>query len=222
MHIPNVCPILNRCATVLALLLLVACSSNKVTPQKAVATQQQVEVPKQRATSTQPQEAATKEGPPTTLSPTTTPIAQVSQEPSPFPLTESGPYLSGKRTYQLLDASRGNRPVNITVWYPALRPPGSSSSFPKLGADPDLSGAPYPLILSSTKVARIFTPYLISHGFTWVSVDRIDTYYRMNEQMYQQPLDLLFALDQVASHPPDGLEGMIDTEQAGAIGYSFD
>jgi predicted dienelactone hydrolase len=44
----------------------------------------------------------------------------------------------------------------------------------------------------------------------------------MNEQMIEQPLDILFALNQVASNPPEGLEGMIDAEHAGAIGYSFD
>jgi len=29
-------------------------------------------------------------------------------------------------------------------------------------------------------------------------------------------------LDQVVSHPPEGLDGVIDAERAGAIGYSFD
>jgi predicted dienelactone hydrolase len=71
-------------------------------------------------------------------------------------------------------------------------------------------------------MARVLAPYLVSHGFTWASVDRIDTYDRMNEQMFEQPLDILFALDRVASGPPEGLEGMIDAENAGAIGYSFD
>jgi predicted dienelactone hydrolase len=45
---------------------------------------------------------------------------------------------------------------------------------------------------------------------------------RMNEQMIDQPLDIQFALDQVASNPPEELEAMIDAEHAGAIGYSFD
>jgi hypothetical protein len=85
-----------------------------------------------------------------------------------------------------------------------------------------MSGAPYPLILSSTKMAMTFAPYLVSHGFAWASVDGIKTYDRMNEEMYSQPLDILFALDQVASHPLEGLEGLIDAEHAGAIGYSFD
>ena len=44
----------------------------------------------------------------------------------------------------------------------------------------------------------------------------------MNEEMIDQPLDILFALDQVASNPPEELEGMIDADHAGAIGYSFD
>jgi predicted dienelactone hydrolase len=103
-------------------------------------------------------------------------------------------------------------------------PEGSTGTKFQVGSnrDPDLSGAPYPLILSSTTVASIFAPYLISRGFTWASVDRIDTYDQMNEQMFEQPLDILFALGQVASSPPEGLEGMIDAEHAGAIGYSFD
>jgi predicted dienelactone hydrolase len=71
-------------------------------------------------------------------------------------------------------------------------------------------------------MARVFAPHLISYGFTWASVRGIDTYRQMNEQMYEQPLDILFALDQMASNPPEGLEGIIDAEHAGAIGYSFD
>jgi predicted dienelactone hydrolase len=63
---------------------------------------------------------------------------------------------------------------------------------------------------------------MISHGFTWASVDRIEPYFAMNEETFDQPLDIVFALDQVASNPPQGLEGMIDADHAGAIGYSFD
>jgi predicted dienelactone hydrolase len=149
---------------------------------------------------------------------------EVTQEPAPFPLSEPGPYHAGKRTYAFEDASRDNRPVSITVWYPALRPEGSSGTPFQVGAnrDPDPSGAPYPLILSSTKAAGILAPYLISHGFTWASVDKLDTWDLYSEQLIDQPLDLLFALDQVATDPPGGLEGMIDAERSGAIGYSFD
>jgi predicted dienelactone hydrolase len=164
--------------------------------------------------------------PPTTTSPQETEEAEGAEatpEPAPYPLTEPGPYHAGKVTYAFEDASRGNRPVGITVWYPALPPEGSSGtkSMVGTGRDPDPSGAPYPLILSSTKAARILAPYVISHGFAWASVDRIDTWDVYDTELIDQPLDILFALDQVASNPPEGLEGMIDAEYAGAIGYSF-
>jgi predicted dienelactone hydrolase len=115
--------------------------------------------------------------------------------------------------YTITDPARGDREVEISVWYPAVLPDE---------VDPDFREAPYPLIISSTKMAIVFAPYLVSHGFTWVSVDKIESYLKMNEMMIDQPLDILFALDQVASNPPEGLEGMIDAEHAGATGYSFD
>lgn len=220
MPIPKAYSFPIRSAAVLVLLVLVACSSETITHSLATEVQPQAGATKPQATEIQPFKSKTLTH--TTKGLATATMALGSPEPPPFPLTDPGPYQSGKLTYQFLDASRGDRPVNITVWYPAIRSPGSNSRFARHGAEPDFSGAPYPLILSSTKVARILAPYLVSHGFTWVSVDKIDTYYRMNEQMYQQPLDILFALEQVASYPPGGLEGMIDTEYAGAIGYSFD
>jgi len=124
-------------------------------------------------------------------------VSQVTPEPVILPLSEPGPYHVGKRSFAFEDAGRSNRQVGITVWYPAVQPEGSTRDPFQVGTDrdPDSSGAPYPLILSSTKVARIFAPYLVSHGFAWASVDRIDTYYQMNEQMIEQPLDILFALD---------------------------
>ena len=123
----------------------------------------------------------------------------------------------------LPDPARVDRPVSIRVWYPALQPsvPTDGPGFLK-DAPPDPSGGPYPVILSSSKIATIFAPYLVTHGFAWVSVDGLDSYPRMSLEMIDQPLDILFALDHVASGPPDGLEGMLDTDHAGVIGYSFD
>lgn len=144
------------------------------------------------------------------------------QEPTPLPLSGPGPFHIGKRTVSFVDPSRDGRGINITLWYPAELPAGSSGDDPIQDADPDPSGAPYPLILSSTKVANIFAPYLISHGFTWASVDRIDFYYQMNTQMIDQPLDILYALNQAGSKSLEGLDNIIDAGRAGAIGYSFD
>jgi hypothetical protein len=126
------------------------------------------------------------------------------------------------RKYSYTDAARNNREVTISVYYPAVQPSTPTSYGFTRDADPDPREAPYPLILSSTKVARSFAPILVRHGFTWVSVDKIDTYDSTNPEMLHQPLDILFALEQVASNPPQGFEGMIDAEHAGVTGYSFD
>ena len=143
-------------------------------------------------------------------------------EPTPLPLSEPGPYGVGMRRFTFTDPARDDREVTISVWYPAVQPAGSTSIGFIRDADPDPREAPYPLILSSTKAAIDFAPYLVSHGFTWASVGKIESYPKMNEMMIDHPLDILFALNQVASNPPDGLEGMIDAEHAGATGYSFD
>jgi predicted dienelactone hydrolase len=151
---------------------------------------------------------------------------QATPEPDLYPLAERGPYHVSKRAIALEDPRRNNRPVGITIWYPALASDGyTGTPFPypvSPNLDPDRSGAPYPLILSSTTMAQDLARYLVSHGFTWASVDGIDSYANMNEETIDQPLDILFTLEQVAAHPPEDLAGMIDAERAGAIGYSFD
>jgi len=149
-------------------------------------------------------------------------MVQPTLDPGLYPLSMPGQYHVGMRSFMVKDPSRDNRRVPITLWYPALDAPGSTSSVPTRDADPDLKGAPYPLILSSTKVAQVFAPYLVSHGFAWASVDEIDTYFAFYEGAIDQPLDILFALDQVAANPPEGLVGLIDANMAGTIGYSFD
>jgi predicted dienelactone hydrolase len=144
------------------------------------------------------------------------------QELVPFPLSERGPYRIGVREFSAEDASRDGREVGIRLWYPAIWPEAESKlrTLPK--ADPDRSGAPYPLILSSAKSGSSLAPYLVTHGFIWAGVTSIDTWDEYDAGMVEQPLDILFALDQVASSPPQELEGMIDADRAGATGYSFD
>lgn len=151
-----------------------------------------------------------------------TTVPQVRSEPEPLPFSGFGKFHVGKRKFTLEDSAREFREVSITLWYPAIPPADTTGNSTIPDADPDTDGAPYPLILSSTKVAGIFAPYLISYGFTWVSVDGIDTYPLMNEQMYEQPQDILFALDWIASNAPEDLTGVIDAGHAGVIGYSFD
>lgn len=146
---------------------------------------------------------------------------------NPFPLSEPGTYDFGTRggfsqLYVFTDTSRGDREVSIMVWYPAILPVDAPPSDYNIDAEPDLNGAPYPLILSSAKLGYYFGPHLASHGFVVVGVKYLDYYIPWDENLIDQPLDILFALDQVASNPLEGLEGMIDAEHAGVMGYSFD
>ncbi len=148
--------------------------------------------------------------------------SEIAREPTPLPLSEPGPYSVGVREFSAQDACRDGRKVGVRVWYPAVWPEDTTRKRVIPKADPDCSDAPYPLIVSSAKVGSIFAPYLVTHGFVWAGVTQIDTYDGWNPQLIDQPLDILFALDQVASNPPEELDGMIDAEHAGATGYSFD
>jgi predicted dienelactone hydrolase len=147
-------------------------------------------------------------------------------QPVPFPLSEPGPHYTGKRTFTFEDASRGGRRIDITVFYPALLPEGSKGPKLLAGAnrEPDLSGAPYPLILTEKDSGdSIFQAHLATHGFVMAIVrpphlevdDVIDT------GIVDLPSDFLFVLDQIASNPLGGLEGAIDSEHVGVTGHSW-
>ncbi len=140
-----------------------------------------------------------------------------------FPLSEPGPYSVGiQNMISFTDASRNDREVNLTIWYPAAEPQDFSKTGPFKDAPADLMGAPYPLILSSSKTGFIFAKTLASYGFVVAGVNRIDAYLPWDQNLVDQPLDILFALDQVRDNPPEGLEKLIDFKRVGAMGYSFD
>ena len=105
-----------------------------------------------------------------------TTAAESIAEPASFPLSEPGPYRVGVRQFSAMDANRDGREVGIRVWYPAVWPEGEGRKRTAPQADPDRSSAPYPLILSSAKVGAILAPYVVTHGFVWAGVTRIDTY----------------------------------------------
>jgi predicted dienelactone hydrolase len=142
-------------------------------------------------------------------------------EPYFLPLSDYGPFFIGKRYFDTEDTSRNNRQVRLSVWYPAIKPHDFDGTSLE-NAEPDQINAPYPLILSSAKVAGIFAPHLASHGFVIVGIRDIDTWEIWDQEMIDQPLDILFALDQISTKPLEGLDGLIDVNRAGAMGYSFD
>ena len=144
------------------------------------------------------------------------------REPLPFPLSEPGQYFTGTRQREYIDTARGRREVSVKVWYPALRPEGKVTNRPAKDAAPNLSAAPYPLLLMSSKVGDIFKRHLTSHGFVVAGVLVQDSSDSWDMWLIDYPLDLVFALSQIAASPPDGLEGVINVDRAGAMGYSFD
>jgi predicted dienelactone hydrolase len=217
-----------RYATVVVLLSLVACGPAATQATRAPEPDLQptaatlpatAPVPPPTATTPQPSAATST----ATAPPATAAVVPATPQPAAFPLAEPGLYGVGKRRILYQDATRNDREVRVTVWYPAVAEgENGAAREPAMDVAPDTSGAPYPLLLSSTVVAEILAPYLVSHGFTWASVDIINTYRKFCDKSINQPLDIRFALDQVASSPPEGLEGVIDADHAGAIGYSFD
>ncbi len=139
-----------------------------------------------------------------------------------YPLAEPGPYQVGLlRMVGYVDENRDNQEIILTIWYPAL-PSTDENRSPIPDASPDMSAAPYPLILSSTKLGMILAPKLATYGFVVAGVNGQDAKGNWGEWLIDYPLDLLLALDQLASNPPAGLVGVIDTEHTGVMGYSFD
>lgn len=143
-------------------------------------------------------------------------------EPIKLPLSEPGPYAVGiRRNTSFVDASRNNREVILTVWYPAIKP-DEGASEPISDALADTSAAPYPVIMSSSKLGFIFANQLVSYGFVYVGINRIDTYKQIDQEAFDQPLDIVFALAQISKTPLEGLEGKYNSDMVGTLGYSFD
>lgn len=152
----------------------------------------------------------------------TIPASTCCKSENPYPLSVPGPFGTSYCQIRAVDSNRGNRPVNITIWYPAAKPKKIEGNMPKENAEPDKGNIPWPLLLSSTKMAKIFAPLVVPYGFAWASIDNIDYWMSYNEQIIHQPMDILFALDQIATNPPESLSGLINTDMAGTLGYSFD
>jgi predicted dienelactone hydrolase len=155
-----------------------------------------------------------------TLSDATATIAQAS-----FPLSEPGPYFAGNMVYSIVDESRDGREIRLTIWYPALQHLDAQGHVILHDAPPDLSGAPYPLILTGTNSGLfLFRSHLASYGFVMVIVGSPGFSYTApwNNAVIDAPLDFLFVLDWLTSNPPESLENVLDTNRIGVAGYSSD
>lgn len=196
------CPMHRSFIAALALVLLVSCAG---------------------PVATQPAAPPTPSPPSVTATSAPTPSIAASQEPAPLPLAELGPYATGwRRMIEYVDPARQGREVTVTIWYPADPAAAPAGDQPWLDAAPDRSAAPYPLVLSSSKMGFTFGPHLASYGFVVMGINGQGPSEHWGKWLTDYPRDIVLALNQVAAAAPEGLEGVIDTERAGATGYSFD
>ena len=145
------------------------------------------------------------------------------QKNEPLWLATEGEYQFGTiMNAKYSDANRGDKVVNTYIWYPAIVPEGAEPSRYNFDAEPDRTGAPYPVILMSAKVGGYFGPHLATHGFMVIGVDGQDSKNSWGTWLLDYPLDQAFALEEILKTPPNLLQGMFDGNLVGVTGYSFD
>jgi predicted dienelactone hydrolase len=165
----------------------------------------------------------------------------------PLPWTapgEPGPFGVGARTFTWYDA-RGKL-LTAEFWYPAAVEPGSEgddygpisrTGIAHRDAEPDLRGAPWPLIAFSHGYGGVryqstfLTEHLASHGFAVVAVDHNrNTLFDLDEAATaevaaERPADVSAAVDRIheaATGGWFGLRGVVDPEAGyGVLGHSF-
>ena len=145
---------------------------------------------------------------------------------------------------------RYDRPLTVEMWYPAAQNATGDTSIRTFLRDgeteitlegramrdaaPAATGAEYPLVLLSHGYPG--NRFLMSHlgenlaskGYVVASIDHTDSTYRtqaaFGSTLVNRPLDQLFVLDEMARLNADAnfdLTGMIDTDNAGLVGYSM-
>jgi predicted dienelactone hydrolase len=161
---------------------------------------------------------ATENPPEATVAPTPTAYSI----PEAFPLSEPGPYFASNTSFVLTDPSRNGREVRVTLWYPARKETDEQGHLKIRDALPDSSRAPYPLVLTDSNTGdTVLQSHLATHGFVLAIVRFPDKYDVWDMGIVDHPRDMVFALAQLASDPPEGLRGIIDADHAGAVGYSW-
>lgn len=148
-----------------------------------------------------------------------------------------------------------DRPLTLEIWYPAQIPEGESEytmyedalgradqdnlrAFSFAGralrdAEPDTSGAPYPLVIvshgypGSRMMMSYLTENLASKGYVVVSIAHTDsTFYDVSafgSTLLNRSLDQWAVLDEIATRSTGDtfLGGLVDADNTGLIGYSM-
>jgi predicted dienelactone hydrolase len=160
------------------------------------------------------------------------------KRPDAPPLAARGGAAVGVKTLQLTDSSR-QRTITAEVWYPATGTEQSLIYQAQVGQTPVRiagrasrdaapAGGSFPLIVAShgQPGTRFQFAYLNEHlaswGFVVASLDHPgSTYQTLTQQNYissivDRPLDLLFAIGEVAKQIPSA-----DATKVGLLGYSY-
>jgi len=156
----------------------------------------------------------------TLVAPTTTWVVdEVVPEAVAVGLAEPGEYGVGEREYTFVDPARHGREVVVSVHYPAV----ADGSFVVSDAEPNVSAAPYPVVVGSDQMANLMGPHLASHGFIVLGgVGQATWDDHPSWKMVDYPLDLMIGLDGLEDlDASDPLAGIAATDRAGVIDYSF-
>lgn len=146
---------------------------------------------------------------------------------------------------------RYDRPLTLEVWYPArlrgAEPYAEYTVVTRDGvteatligqavrdADPAAAGAPYPLIIVSHGypgnrfLLAHLAENLASKGYVVAAIDHTDSTYSdqaaFGSTLLNRPLDQGFVLDEMTRLAADNtsfLEGLVDTDSTGIVGYSM-
>ena len=83
---------------------------------------------------------------------------------SPAKLSDPGPYGVGTTPWSLPNGD--DEPLTGVAYYPAI----ATGPTPAIVGEPDLTAAPYPVVLGSINMASVVGSHLASHGFVFLSL----------------------------------------------------
>jgi hypothetical protein len=196
-------------------LLLVSCSTLPPTQSSPVIIEPVPSKPHEIITFT-----PTKKPAPTETA-TIFPIHNNSEVEVDFPLSKPGNFFPGKLSVKYPHPWMENSKLSLRIFYPGIKSADFTGTI-AWDINPDMSSAPYPVLLCSTTIANEFATVLVSHGFVIVSVEGQNSYDTLGSKLIDYPQEILAALDNVGSNPPEELIGLMDTDNVGVFGYSFD
>lgn len=156
----------------------------------------------------------------------------LSQGNGELPLTEPGPFAVGVTTRQFADPLFPDRALATTLWYPAaIAADEAEAAAARLaagqalvGAEPDETGAPYPLIVYSHEFGASpdedsdYTQHLTSYGFVVVSIFHPDTE-EEGVSLINRTFHSLAMVEQFAAAEDDPIAAITDFETVGVTGF---